>query len=218
MSARENILNRIRAARGATAAGRDGERAAVEARIRAHPVGPRPALGWDLVARFREQCVRMSSTVDEVSGMAAVPAAVARFLADQGLATRAVAWPVIAQLDWSGTNVTVEGRPAAGPDLVGITGVHLAIAETGTLMMLSGPETFPATSLLPETHIAVVPVDRIVPAMEEAWQRTRAEIGELPRAVNFISGPSRTADIEGQLQLGAHGPFRVHVVIVHPAS
>ena len=49
--------------------------------------------------------------------------------------------------------------------------------------------------------------------MEDAWARTREEIGELPRAVNFVSGPSRTADIEGILQIGAHGPFRVHVIV-----
>jgi len=103
---------------------------------------------------------------------------------------------------------------AVGDDLVGITGVHLAIAETGTLMLLSGPDTHAVTSLLPETHVAIVPADRIEPAMEEAWVRTRDERGQLPRAVNFVSGPSRTADIEGQLQIGAHGPFRVHVVVV----
>jgi L-lactate dehydrogenase complex protein LldG len=215
MSARDNILNRIRTARGATPAGKDAERAAVEERIRTHPIGARPATtGWELVQRFREQCVRMSSTVDEVEALAEVPGAVARFLREHGLPMQAVAWPAIARLDWSDSGVAVDGRPSGGSDPVGITGVHLAIAETGTLMMLSGPETHLATSLLPETHIAVVPAGRIVPAMEEAWARTRAEIGALPRAVNFVSGPSRTADIEGQLQIGAHGPFRVHVVVV----
>jgi L-lactate dehydrogenase complex protein LldG len=95
-----------------------------------------------------------------------------------------------------------------------VTGVYLAIAETGTLLFLSSPDTPAATSLLPETHVAVVPADRIVRTMEEAWARMRAEGREVPRAINFVSGPSRTADIEGQLQIGAHGPFRVHVVIV----
>lgn len=214
MSARDSIFARIRAARAALPAMDETERAAIEGRIALHPIGTRPAMDWQLVPRFREQCVRMSSSVDDVASMAEVPRAIARFLADMKLPMRAVVWPQIAQLDWNGTGVTVEARAARGDDLVGITGTYLAIAETGTLMLLSSPSTPAATSLLPETHIAVVPQGRIVKAMEEAWALTRSERGELPRAVNFVSGPSRTADIEGQLQLGAHGPYRVHVVVV----
>jgi L-lactate dehydrogenase complex protein LldG len=214
MNARDNILGRIRKARGVPSTVTAAEQTRVEAHLRAHPIATRLPLADDPVGRFREQCVRMSSTVDDVASLGDVPAAVARYLRDKGLPMTAVAWTEIAQLDWASAGVQVEDRPAEGADLVGITGVHLGIAETGTLMVLSSPTTHAATSLLPETHIAVVPADRIVPAMEEAWVRTRAEIGDLPRAVNFISGPSRTADIEGQLQIGAHGPFRVHVVIV----
>ena len=69
-------------------------------------------------------------------------------------------------------------------------------------------------SLLPETHIALVPVERIVPFMEDAWDLARSELGQLPRAVNFISGPSRTADIEQTIVMGAHGPYRVHIILV----
>lgn len=214
MSAREAILARIREARGAAPEPTGAEQARVEAHLRARPISARPSLEWNPVDRFREQCVRMSSSVDDVATMADVPAAVARYLSSGKLPMQAVAWPEITLLDWSASGVVVEGRPARGDDLVGITGVHLAVAETGTLMFLSGPSTYAATSLLPETHIAVVPVGAIVPAMEEAWDRTRRETGDLPRAVNFVSGPSRTADIEGQLQIGAHGPFRVHVIIV----
>ena len=80
-------------------------------------------------------------------------------------------------------------------------------------MLVSGPHTPAAASLLPETHVAVLDPRRIVRAMEDAWALIRAEHGTLPRAVNFISGPSRTADIEQTLTFGAHGPYRVHVVI-----
>jgi len=66
---------------------------------------------------------------------------------------------------------------------------------------------------LPETHIAVVRKSRIVRGMEEAWQLMRDELGAPPRAVNFISGPSRTADIEQTVTVGAHGPYRVHVIL-----
>lgn len=215
MSARDNILARIRTARGVDKTPTAAERAAVEGRIAAHPVETRPTMTWELLPRFLEQCVRMSSTVDQVATLADVPASVARFLTEHRLPMHAVAWPEIARLDWSPVGVRVEDRPARGDDLVGITGSHLALAETGTLMLLSGQHTPAATSLLPETHIAVVRRDRIVRAMEEAWALTRQELEVLPRAVNFVSGPSRTADIEGQLQLGAHGPYRVHVIVTN---
>ena len=98
--------------------------------------------------------------------------------------------------------------------MLGVTGVFCALAETGTLAMVSGADTPASASLLPETHVAVVPVARLVPHMEDAWDLMRAELGQLPRAVNFISGPSRTADIEQSVVLGAHGPYRVHIVLV----
>jgi L-lactate dehydrogenase complex protein LldG len=83
------------------------------------------------------------------------------------------------------------------------------------LMLLSGPDAFVSASLLPETHIAILPASRIVAGMEDAFALARAEYGELPRTTNFISGPSRTGDIEQTIVLGAHGPYRVHVIIVH---
>ena len=102
---------------------------------------------------------------------------------------------------------------AVDADKTGISGCFCAIAETGTLMLLSGPQTPASVSLLPETHIAVVPVGRIVATMEDAFALLRAEQGALPRAVNFISGPSRTGDIEQTIVLGAHGPCRVHLIL-----
>jgi L-lactate dehydrogenase complex protein LldG len=66
--------------------------------------------------------------------------------------------------------------------------------------------------LLPDTHIAVVRADRVVSGMEEAFALVRTEHGGLPRAMNMISGPSRTGDIEQTIVLGAHGPFRVHIL------
>jgi len=68
--------------------------------------------------------------------------------------------------------------------------------------------------LLPDTHIAVVDPRRIVAGMEEAFALVRAEHPGMPRAVNMVSGPSRTGDIEQTIVVGAHGPFRVHIVVV----
>jgi L-lactate dehydrogenase complex protein LldG len=214
MSARDNILARIRSRQGKAVAVPVSERAAVAQHVAAHPQSPRPQVAADIVARFRDRALSLATTLDEVAALADIPAAVARYLRDQALVPVAVCWPEFAALDWNAQGLQVEARAARGDDLTGITGAFCAIAETGTLMMLSGPQTPPAASLLPETHVAVVARSRIVTGMEDAWALLRAEHGALPRAVNFISGPSRTADIEQTVSLGAHGPYRVHVLLM----
>lgn len=214
MSAREEILARMRRRLGRAAENAAAVRAEIEAVLARRAPGPRPAVEADLVTRFAARAEAMASSIEVVARMDEAPAAVARYLAAQGLAAAAVAWPQLAGLDWAGTGLKVENRAARGDDMVGITGVFCAIAETGTLALLSAPDTPATVSLLPESHVALVPASRIVRGMEEAFDLIRAECGELPRAVNFISGPSRTGDIEQTLVLGAHGPYRVHIVIV----
>lgn len=218
MTVRENILARIRARQGKSPVATEAERAAVVTHIRAHPGSARPRMDWDPVVRFRERALGLASSVDEVETLPAVPAAVSRYLGASGLPRAAVCWQELGALDWSGAGIQVEARAARDTDLVGITGAFCAVAETGTLMTVSGRETPAAVSLLPETHVAVVRASRIVRGMEEAWQLARSELGRLPRAVNFISGPSRTADIEQTVTLGAHGPYRVHVIVVTRAD
>ena len=216
-AARQAIFQRIRAAHGRPIEPTPAEREAVQDYLQRHPVGPRPAMVADLVAHFTTQALRMSDTVEQVATLAAVPTAVARYLDALPVARTAIAWQTLRDLDWAGADVTVAFRPPVNEDLVGITGCFCAVAETGTLMLLSGPETYASASLLPETHIAILPASRIVAGMEDAFALARSERGELPRATNFISGPSRTGDIEQTIVLGAHGPYRVHVVIVADA-
>ena len=215
MSARENILARIRARQGKGAVPDAFERATVREHIAAHPQSPRPRMDWEPVARFRERARGLASTVDDVATLEAVPAAVARYLATLSLPLAAVCWPEFGGLDWRGAGMAVESRAARDSDPAGITGAFCAIAETGTLMMVTGQDTPATLSLLPETHVAVVRKSRIVAGMEEAWSLLRDELKEPPRAVSFISGPSRTADIEQTVTLGAHGPYRVHIILTH---
>lgn len=214
MSARANILARIRTRQGKAVTPRASERETVAREIAARAAGPRPGMPADLQARFIERARNLATTVDELPDLQALPRAVATYLQAQSLQPSAVCWPAFADLDWAAQGLSVEARPAMADDLVGITGVFCAIAETGTLMMCSGSENHAVTSLLPETHIAVVPRRRIVSGMEEGWALLRAELGAMPRAVNFVSGPSRTADIEQTVTLGAHGPYRVHVLLL----
>ena len=86
-------------------------------------------------------------------------------------------------------------------------------AETGTLLLVSGAERPTTLNFLPDTHVVVLHRHQIVGPYEAAWDRLRAE-GPMPRTVNFVSGPSRTADIEQTIVMGAHGPRRLHVIIV----
>ena len=220
-AARDAVLGRVRNALGAS-----GDRmrasAAANAYIDAHAQGPRPAMPPDLVARFMQRATDMESTVERLGDRAAIPAAVARYLdalvlppalAEQK-SHRGVCWPEFADLDWKGAGLEIEARPTIGDDRLGITGTFCAIAETGTLVVLAGADTPTATTLLPDTHVAVLRSDRIVSGMEEAFDLVRRERGRVPRAMNLISGPSRTGDVEQTIVLGAHGPFRVHILVV----
>ncbi|MGZ3254922.1 MAG: LutC/YkgG family protein [Burkholderiaceae bacterium] len=214
-AARQAIFTRIREAQKRSVDVTQAERDAVQAYLHDHPQGPRPTIGQDTIQCFKEQALRMSDTLDEVATMTDVPVAVAKYLDSIHVAKQAIAWPTLDKLAWNDAGIQVEFRTPENEDLVGITGSFCAVAETGSLMLLSSPDTFVSASLLPETHIAIVSASRIVAGMEDAFALARAEVGELPRTTNFISGPSRTGDIEQTIVLGAHGPYRVHVIIVH---
>jgi L-lactate dehydrogenase complex protein LldG len=214
MAARERILAEIRKRQGRGGPISPTERERIDTYLRRHPRGPLRELAADPIVLFRERAEASASTTDSVRTLAEAPAAVARYLEAQSLPRTGCVWPHLAGLDWRGAGLALEARAANGDDAIGVTSIFSAIAETGTLMMCSGPDTPATVSLLPETHIALVPIERIVPFMEDAWDLARAELGQLPRAVNFISGPSRTADIEQTIVMGAHGPYRVHIVLV----
>lgn len=213
-AARAAILSRIRQAQGRPEQVADTEYQQAKQYLAASNPGPRPDLGTDLVGRFCQQAERTSQTLDRVAQAGDVPGAVARYLDSIGIARQAIAWRTLTDLPWQASGIDVAFRKPVNEDLVGITGCFCAIAETGTLMLLSGPETYSSAALLPETHIALLPVSRIVGSMEEAFALAKQERGELPRATNFISGPSRTGDIEQTIVLGAHGPYRVHVILI----
>jgi len=236
-SSRDTVLGRVRQALGKTGAD-PAAMADAQAYLDAHARGPAPAFDADRILRFIRRAGDMESTVARVSRRDEIPAAVAAYLDGLKLAQalvaqpssqlssqlisqlssqnphRGVCWPEFADLDWAQAGLIVEVRPTVGDDRLGITGVFCAIAETGTLVVLSGANTPTATTLLPDTHVAIVSANRIVDTMEDAFALIRKERGSVPRAINMISGPSRTGDIEQTIVLGAHGPFRVHILVV----
>jgi L-lactate dehydrogenase complex protein LldG len=168
----------------------------------------------DPVQHFIKECARLNTTLAEVNDAAGVPQEVARYIAAASLQSRCVGWQELSALEWAAVGIGFESRPATGDDLIGVTGCYCAIGETGTLLLLGAPATPKSTALLPETHICIARKSRMLPTMEDAFALVRNEIGEPPRAMFFVSGPSRTADIEQTMVLGAHGPYRVHLLIV----
>jgi len=215
MSARDNILARIRRQQGRSGPTTAEEMALVRANIRDHSIGPQPnaARAEDSVALFKSECTRLLTTFAEVNE-ADVPGEVARYCDDANIRKDIAGWSEYSLWGWQSASINYAARAANKDDKIGFTGCFCAIAETGTLLLLSSPAQPKLNALLPETHICVVSKSRIVRTMEDAFALVRKEIGEPPRSMFFASGPSRTADIEQTIVIGAHGPYRVHVILV----
>jgi L-lactate dehydrogenase complex protein LldG len=225
---REKILGDLRRALKRDA---NGAADAVAARLAEHRPNTVPARATSLdhearIALFQSMAEEVSATVAHVANLAAVPGAVADYLAGRNLPSDLVVTPDpgLAAIPWE-TRPTLGVRKgiAGADDLVGVTGAFAGVAETGTLMLISGPESPTRNNFLPDTHIVVIRAEQIVPSYEEGWTRLRAlktlTDGHftMPRTVNFITGPSRTADIELKIELGIHGPRRLHILIVDEA-
>ena len=220
MSARDDILGGIRRAlkRGPLPAETE---AALAERVAAHRrnLVPARAAALDRTARiglFVTMAEEVQTTVARVSSEAEIPAEVARYLAAENLPAELVMAPDpgLAAIPWH-ERPLLRIRPgrAEPSDAVSLTPCLAAIAETGTLMLVSGAATPTTLNFLPDTHIVVVRAGQVVAGYEDAWDLVRAG-GAWPRTVNLITGPSRTGDIEQRIQLGAHGPRRLHVVLV----
>jgi L-lactate dehydrogenase complex protein LldG len=219
-TSREAILRAIREGY----AGRDEQQAAreVSARIEAHaanlvPARGRPADRGSAVDQFVAMAQEADASVALVGADSAVPDAVAEFLRQHNLPFQAAMAPdlYLRTIPWDARPLLEIRRDKAEPsDETGIGTCFRAIAETGTLMALSGSGGPTTINFLPENHIVVLRAERIVGSFEDAIAALRAAEWPLPRTVNFITGPSRSADIEQTLQLGAHGPRRLHIIIV----
>src|SRR5207249_9562565 len=176
----------------------------------------------------------VQTTVARVASQHDIPGEVARYLAAENLPAELVMAPD-PQLDaipWDQRPLLQirRGRAEAG-DAVSLTPCLAAVAETGTLLLVSGADTPTTLNFLPDTHIVVLHAGQVVASYEDGWDLLRARhlpnprpqaregvrhdsggrVGAdgpqaLPRTVNLITGPSRTGDIEQRIQLGAHGP------------
>ncbi|HEX4918224.1 MAG TPA: lactate utilization protein C [Limnobacter sp.] len=213
-AARAEIFDRIRTLQGRPDSFRASEHLQANAYMGRHERGPGPSAVADVVSLFVERSKSMLCTVARLVSMDDAPKACASYMAEHQLQGTPAVWPSLANLDWQAAGLNVRVGAPHGDDLIAISGVAYAVAETGTLVFASRPDEPASTHLLPETHIALVRNDQVVHTMEDAFARLRTEGRAMPRALNFVSGPSRTADIEQTIVLGAHGPYRVHLVLV----
>jgi L-lactate utilization protein LutC len=175
--------------------------------------GPRPAFSGDMVERFVAKMQEKAASVERLDNLAEVGAAVARYVAavPSGPALRVSR--ALAGVDWPAA-LTVQYGAAVREDETSVTPCFAAVAESGGIVTLSGADTPSTLNFVPDTHIVVVHAGQVVAHFEDLWARWRATGQPMPRSVNVISGPSRTADIEQTIQLGAHGPRRLHILLV----
>lgn len=221
MNGRTDVLANIRRSLGVT--GQEATRQAeVQQRLEATPRGIIPARGQlEPAARLRlftDMLEMAQASFSLVAESAGVPAAISEYLRHQNLPQRIRMGrdQRLVALPWDDTPLEVLAGPATGDDIVGVSHADAGIAETGTLLLTSGDGNPTTVNFLPETHIVLVSCSDITGDYESAWDRLRQRFGRgvMPRVVNWITGPSRSADIEQTLLLGAHGPRQLHVILV----
>jgi L-lactate dehydrogenase complex protein LldG len=224
-SGRENILGAIRSSLGRPALSSDAKRDLNE-QITKHRANLVPARGkgehGELVERFKEMAEAAACTVTVVDGETAVPGAVADYLRANNLPTQVTLAPDewLSGLDWDGQSLLDTKSGAAGiDDLVSVTPAFAGVAETGTLVALSGAAHPTTLNFVPDYHVVALRASQVVGAYEEVWARLRKANKQgrgftMPRNVNMITGPSRTADIALTIELGAHGPRSLHIVLI----
>ncbi|MCB1953351.1 MAG: LUD domain-containing protein [Zoogloeaceae bacterium] len=213
MSSRDTIFKAIRQGLGRGPLD-DAARKQLDARIANPPQHIRATVDdADLVARFAQRFESRSGTTERIASLADVPAAVAALAESYAIAPSAVVGTALGELAWP-EGWQIDHGAATIDVMLGVSLAWRGIAETGSILMLSGPDRPITHNFVPETHVVVLPVEHIVRHYEDCWVALRERGQGAPRAMNFISGPSRTGDVEQTIELGAHGPRRMHVLIL----
>jgi L-lactate dehydrogenase complex protein LldG len=214
-AAREEILDRIRAATRDVPLGEAPTGVGVERSYRRRDEAPR----GELLDRFAERVADYRATVHRVP-RGELAQRVAGACAARG--ARRMVVPADLPADWRGASdgvEWVEDRSLSHEQLDGmdgvVTGCALGIAETGTIVLDGGArQGRRAITLLPDYHLCVVEEDQVVGLMPEAIAKLGDTVRESGRPVTFVSGPSATSDIELSRVEGVHGPRTLEVLIV----
>ena len=217
---RAAILSKVRAGLQVEAGSELARRASVEARLAGggdHLVPARGMVGTDeRMALFKSFLAAQGTDLIAVDAAAQIPAAIADYLRAQNLPPRLRAGsdPFLASLPWT-DDLACDAGAARSGDTAGLSRAIAGVAETGTLVLASGPKNPTTLALLPETHLVVLSRAAVVGSYEDAVALVAAELGsaDLPHTLNLISGASRTGDIGGRIVMGAHGPRRLAVVL-----
>lgn len=220
-SARSRILSRIR--RSATKSDEAARSSAVAERLENPPRNLMPERGQGdeahRIAVFQRMMEDVGGTVELLDDINDVPTSVAQFLRNTNRPARVRhgSDELLTKLPWHrAQTLEVEEGRAQDADTASLTHAFAGVAESGTIVQLSGGANPTTLNFLPEAHIVLLEAKDLHGSYEEVWTRLREIYGEghMPRTVNMISGPSRTADIEQTIVRPAHGPKDMHVIII----
>ena len=225
MSGRTAILGKIKS--NLDRSNKLNSKPTIDSRLQRHAKNLIPKRG-DLshdqrIDLFCQEATRVNATITKLLRFDDIPAAISDYLRTHQLPANVKIAPHkdLITLDWEvNTSLMIQQGRGAGDDGVSVSMAFGGVAETGTLVMTSGSETPTSLNFLPLDHIVVLRADEIAGNYEAIWERIRDDQakrgveGTLPRTVNWITGPSRTADIEQTLLLGAHGPQRLHIIVI----
>ena len=177
-----------------------------------------PPVGADLVEAFTDRLSAQGGTVARIASLDEIPGYIRDTLitGDKGAVQVAIGDnPVLTSLPWSEHgDFTIVDAEAIRYGGIAVSTAELGVAETGSLVLLSGTENPTLHNFLPDCQVVVVKEGDIVSHQEQMWSILRQRPGGLPRAVNLVSGPSSTGDVEVTLVVGAHGPVQVHALIL----
>jgi len=224
---RAEIFGNIR--RGLGRKGNNGEapaeqKQAVQNRLNAHADNLIPQRAQlphnEQVELFKAMAAEAVAELIELDNIAQVPQACADWLKARDIKQLISASnSEISTQDWSvlqDEDIERIERVALAGDIASLTSSFAGIAETGTLMLHSGSQSPTTLNFLPDNHLVILKRSTIVGVYEEAWKKIRSAFGgSMPRTVNMITGPSRSADIEQKLQMGAHGPKTLVIFLVN---
>ena len=213
--AREQVLANIRTALNRVGPLPESVTRSLRGRLSRPRANLKPTIAADPVAHFIDMITNVSGKVTRVPSIDKVADVVAEHLRSFDLGDRLVVAPdpALEGIPWS-NRLSVERRAAGGDDRLSVTGAYAGVAETGSLVLLSSSESPTTLNFLPDDHVIVLRESHIVTHIEDVWARMRSDKRAMPRTVNFITGPSKTGDVEMVLQEGAHGPRRLHVILV----
>ena len=176
---------------------------------------PRPVVDEILIDRFVAKLEAVNGTIDLVNSYEEVPPAVEQYLKDQNLSTELLMndSEFLNRFDWP-NSWQIHHRTATKHDKVSLTDAACAIAETGTIVCTSSPSSSSTCLFLPDNHIVVFTAGQLVRHLEDAVELLSEETFKNSRGIHMITGPSKTADVEQTIQYGAHGPRRLHAIVI----